>query len=151
MKEGESRTYIVPLRQGWIKIARWKRTERAIRELQKFLLKHTKAKSVALSRWINDAIWAHGGKNPPGKITITVKLEKDVARAELAQLPPKAKRVAEVAKVKRKKKEEEKKAKEEEKKKVEEYKKQKEEEKKKLYEAKQQYAKMTPQQEMLSK
>ncbi len=136
--EGE-RIYTVPLRKEWLNVSRWRRTKRAVAGLRAFLLKHTKAKEVKLDRWVNEALWAKGAKNPPSRITVKVKVEKEIAIAELATLPPRAKRIAEAQKTiseSTKKKEEIKKAKEEDKKKAEDYKKKKEEDKKALEEAK---------------
>jgi len=75
--------------------------------LKEFMLKHTKADKVVVSQWINEELWKHGGKNPPGKIKVKVVLkeeEKEVkgaaktvkirtAHVELDTLPPRAARV----------------------------------------------------------
>lgn len=145
MKEGETRTYTVPLRKEWLKVPRWRRSKRAAAALRAFLLKHTKAKQVKIGKWANESLWASGVKKPPTRVIVTVKREKDIARAELATLPSRAKRLAAEAKARaeaRKKKETERKAKEaEDKKKQKEYKKKKDEEKKELEEAKEKKAK----------
>lgn len=146
----EEKVYTVPLRREWLKVPRWRRSKRAVTTLRNFLIRHTKAKDVKLGKWLNEAIWKSGGRSPPPRITVKITKDKDIARAELAELPPKAKRLRELKKVKaeaKKKREAAKKAKEEEKKKEEDYKKKKEEEKKKLEEAKAK-AKMTKEQEM---
>ena len=154
MKDGESKTYVVPLRKEWLKVPRWRRSKRATAALRAFLLKHTKAKQVKIEKWANESLWARGAKNPPAKITVIVKKEKDIARAELAQLPAKAKRMVAEAKARadtRKKKEAEKKAEEEKKKKEqEEHKKKTAEEKKELEAAKKKKAraKVTKAQEL---
>lgn len=154
LKSGESRTYNIPLRKEWLKVPKWRRSKRAATALKEFLIKHTKAKEVKIGKWANELLWKKGAKNPPAKINVTVKLEKDIARAELTTLPPKAKRIIAEEKKRaeeRKKKEAERKAKEEEKKKKqEEHKKKKEEEKKELEKAKEKktQAKMTKAQEM---
>jgi len=156
MKEGESRTYIVPLRKAWLKVPKWRRSKRAVAALRNFILRHAKTKEVKIGKWLNEALWARGAKNPPAKITISVKKEKEVAKAELAVLPPRAKRLAEKTKARaeeRKKKEAERKAKEEEKKKkTEEHKKKKSEEKKEIEKVKEAGkkapAKMTKKQEI---
>ena len=144
MKDGESRTYVIPLRKEWLKVPKWRRSKRAAAALRAFLLKHTKAKQVKIGRWANEALWVRSAKNPPAKITVTVKKEKDIARAELTTLPAKAKRMVVEAKKRaeeRKKKETAKKKEEEEKKKKEEdHKKKKAEEKKELEKAKEKKA-----------
>ena len=107
------RIYNIPLRREWLKAPRWRRRKKAIAAIQIYLEKHTKVPNIILSRWINEAVWEKGGKNPPGKITLKVDIDKEkkTARAELAELPAKARR-----KLERKKKEEVKAKKVEEKK-----------------------------------
>lgn len=109
MKINESRNYIVPLRKGWLKVPRWRRSKRAVAELKKFLERHTKADEIKLSNWINELIWAHGGKNPPAKIAIKVELKEEeigktkkekikVAYADLQVLTKRAERIEDKAK-----------------------------------------------------
>jgi len=113
MKDKETRTYVVPLRREWLKVPRWRRTKRAVSSLRSFLLKHTKADEVKLSTWLNDTVWARGGKNPPGKVSVKVTMEGKTAKAELAEVVKRVERKKkEVAEAKKKLKE--RKAKEEE-------------------------------------
>jgi len=101
MKLKEERTYNVPLRSEWLKVPRWRRTKRAVAALRKFLIKHTKTPDVRLSRWINEAIWVNGAKNPPHhlkvKVTkLTEKIDTDTFEyidVELTQIPKKAERI----------------------------------------------------------
>ena len=107
LKVGEKRNYIVPLRREWLKVPRWRRSKRAVDALHSYLEKHTKVENVKISNWLNQAIWKDGGKNPPGKIEVQVKIENrkvqdkktkkeiDVpfAIAELAILPKRAERL----------------------------------------------------------
>jgi len=95
LKEGETRTYTIPLRREFLKVPKWRRTKRAMSEVRSYLIKHTKNEDVKISRWINEYIWKDGGKNPAGRVRVNVKLEKDVVSAELVDLTPKAKRVLE--------------------------------------------------------
>lgn len=138
------RIYTIPLRRECLKSPKWKRSKKAISAIEAYLLKHTKVSDIKLSRWINEAVWEKGGKNPPAKITLKVEInkEKKTARAELAELPAKARR-----KLESRKKEELKAKKVEEKKpKIEEVPEEgeKKEEKKEVKAP----ATMTPQQEM---
>ena len=113
MSKMVERIYNIPLRREWLKSPKWKRSKKAISAIESYLLKHTKVPEIKLSRWINEAVWEKGSKNPPAKITLKVNIDKEkkIARAELAEMPAKAKR-----KLERKKKEEEKAKKVEEKK-----------------------------------
>jgi large subunit ribosomal protein L31e len=122
------RIYNIPLRRDVVMSPKWRRSKKAINVIQAYLVKHTKVSNIKLSRWINEAVWEKGGKNPPGKITLKVSIdkEKNIARAELAEMPKKANRKLEL-----KKKEEDKAKKVEEKKpKIEEPEEEQKEEKK---------------------
>ena len=103
LKIGEKRRYTIPLRKEWLKVPRWRRSKRAIDALQNYVQKHTKTENVRISTWLNEAVWKHGGKNPPAKVEVEVTIEnrkiqdkktkKDIdtpfAVAELATIPKK--------------------------------------------------------------
>lgn len=91
----KERVYTVPLRKSWLKAPKWRRSKRAANYLKEFLSKHTDSEEVKLSRWINEIIWQHGGKNPPGKLKVKVTKEDEVWKADLAELPERAKRIIE--------------------------------------------------------
>ncbi len=81
------RTYNIPLRKEYLKVANWKRTKKAVKAAKEFLARHMKAadiKDVKLSKEVNEKIWQHGIKNPPHHIKVNVsKDDKGVVRAEL--------------------------------------------------------------------
>lgn len=90
----EEKIYNVPLRNKWISVPKWRRSKRASNCLREFLLKHTKSEDVKIGKWLNEAIWKHGGENPPGKVKVKVTEDKDgVWNAELFELSPRAKRI----------------------------------------------------------
>jgi large subunit ribosomal protein L31e len=107
VKVGEKRTYIIPLRKEWLKVPRWRRSKRAIDALQNYVQKHTKTDNVRVSTWLNEAVWKHGGRNPPAKVEVEVTIEnrkiqdkktkKDIdtifAVAELATIPKRVTRL----------------------------------------------------------
>jgi len=140
------------LRRGFIKTPTWRKSKRAANEVRDQVMHYAKVNEVTISKWVNELIWAHGAKNPPAKIKLRLDVDKEkkTAKAELFELPAKAKK--EIAKLKsqedKKKKTDAAKAAKEEK--EVEFKKKKEEEQKKLEEAKQQKEKavMTKEQEM---
>ena len=145
----EEKLFTIPLRREWVRVPKWRRTKRAADAVRAFVIRFAKAKEVKIGRWLNLELWAKGAKNPPSKIYVKITKDKDVARVELAKLPPKALREAEktrTTEAKKKKLESAKHAKEEKEKKEEEYKKKKEDEQKKLEAAKQ--AKVSKEQEM---
>ncbi len=78
------RTYNVPLRKEYLKVANWRRTEKAVTAVKKFLVRHMKSEDVKLSKELNEKLWEHGIKNPPHHIKITANRdEKGVVRAYL--------------------------------------------------------------------
>jgi len=93
------RTYIIPLRKGWLKAQRSKRAKKAVNTLKEFLKKHMKSEYVRVGTFLNLEIWKHGIKNPPSRVKVNVvKDDKGVVRAELFGAP-----VAEVKKPEEKK------------------------------------------------
>src|SRR3989338_8855750 len=109
------------LRRGFINVPTWRKSKRAAEEVRAQVMHYAKVNDVIISKWVNEAIWSRGGKNPPPKIKLKLEIdrEKKTARVELFELPAKAKREAEAAKSKeekQKKTDAAKKAKEEKKK-----------------------------------
>ena len=78
------RTYTIPLRKEFRKVANWRQTEKAVTAVREFLQKHMKSADVRLSKSLNEKIWEHGIKHPPSKVKVTAKKdEENVVRAEL--------------------------------------------------------------------
>ena len=92
MKAGETRTYTIPLRKEFLKTARWRRAEKAVNTVRSFVVQHAKAEDVKVGRWLNEAIWKRGAKNPPARVRVDVKKEDDYVMVELTELPRKAKK-----------------------------------------------------------
>ncbi|NYT05087.1 MAG: 50S ribosomal protein L31e [Methanomicrobiales archaeon] len=77
--------YIIPLRDVK-KAPRWKRSNRAIKEVRSYLAKHMKSDDVKLDRSINEHVWARGSEKPPRSIRIrAMKFEDGQVQAELAE------------------------------------------------------------------
>lgn len=133
------RQYIIPLRKEWLKVPRYKRAKKGIRAIKEFMARHMKAEmdDVKLGRWLNEAVWARGIKNPPHKIKVkAVKDDKNIVMVELFELSERAKKIDEkeakrTASITEKKKAEEAKRKAEEEKAKKEAEAKAEEEKKK--------------------
>lgn len=98
IKEGETRTYTIPLRRDFVKAPKWRRSKRAVNFIQSFLERHTKKEDVKIGRWLNELVWKHGAKNPPSRVRVNVTVKDNTATAELVDLPPKAKRIIEAEK-----------------------------------------------------
>src|SRR3989344_3761550 len=59
------REYVVPLRRGFVKTARYKRASRAVRDLKIFLAKHMHVENrdvrdVKIDRYLNEELWYRG-------------------------------------------------------------------------------------------
>jgi len=83
MKDNEERIYTIPLRKGYIKKPRWRKTHFAVKRLKKFVLRHTKL-VPKIEKDLNEEIWKRGGKNPPSKIKVKITAEKGFAKTSLA-------------------------------------------------------------------
>lgn len=92
MKAGETRTYTIPLRKEFLKTARWRRAEKAVNTVRSFVVQHAKAEDVKVGRWLNEAIWKRGAKNPPSRVRVDVKKEDNHVLVELSELPRNAKK-----------------------------------------------------------
>jgi large subunit ribosomal protein L31e len=77
------RTYTIPLRKAFLKTPIYVRTNRAVREVRKYLQKHMKTEDVRLGEELNKALWARGDSKPPSRVTVNVKMEENTAYAEL--------------------------------------------------------------------
>jgi large subunit ribosomal protein L31e len=87
------REYIVPLRSGWQKVAEYKRANRAIKEIKKFMVRHMKIydrdlRKIKIDNYLNNEIRFRGMRKPPAKIkVIAKKYDDDTVRVELVNLP----------------------------------------------------------------
>lgn len=82
------RSYNIPLRKEWLKAPKWKRSKKAAKAAREFLQRHMKSDNVKLGKYLNEAIWKNGGKNPPHHVKVeAAKDSEGVVRAELAGAP----------------------------------------------------------------
>lgn len=82
------RTYNVPLREGWLKAPKYRRSKKAVNTLKEFLSKHMKSDNLKLGKHLNEQIWARGIKNPPHHVNINVaKYADGMVKAELVGKP----------------------------------------------------------------
>jgi len=80
--------YIVPLRAGWMKAVRYKKTNKAVRTLKEFLARHMKIydrdlNKIKLDIHLNEFLWSRGIKNPPARVSVKAIKEGDIVRVEL--------------------------------------------------------------------
>ena len=82
------RTYVIPLRKGWLKAPRYRRAKKAVNTLKEFLVRHMKSDDVRLMPELNLEIWKHGMKNPPSRVKVNVsKDDKGVVKVQLFGVP----------------------------------------------------------------
>jgi large subunit ribosomal protein L31e len=65
------RNYNVPLRRQTLKSPPFRKAKKAIRTLKDFISKHMKSDNVSIGMHLNQKIWKHGMKNPPGMVKVT--------------------------------------------------------------------------------
>jgi len=78
------RTYNIPLRRRIIYVPDYMRVKKSVRVVKEFLIKHMKGTEVKLGKYLNNALWSKGLRNPLHHIKVTaVKGEDNIIRAEL--------------------------------------------------------------------
>ena len=79
------REYNVPLRKGWLKAPKYKRSKKAVTTLREFLIKHMKCEDVKIGPKVNQLIWKNGIKNPPHHVKVkAIRTDENVVLAELS-------------------------------------------------------------------
>lgn len=90
------REYIINLKREISKAPRYRRAKKAISAIRKFLVRHMRVtdrdiKLVKIGKWLNEAVWARGIRNPPTKVKIkAMKYLDGHVEVELVELPKKA-------------------------------------------------------------
>jgi large subunit ribosomal protein L31e len=151
------REYTIPLRKRCNIVPRYKKTNKAVKTVKEFLVRHMKIRDrdlnkIKIDKYLNEFLWMRGIKYPPSKVKVKAIKEGDIVKVELLELPNKIKykklreeKILEEGREKAKKKKEEK-IKEEEKKETE-----KEETDKKESEEKEKEVAVIEQQEKIEK
>jgi large subunit ribosomal protein L31e len=86
------REYVIPLRARWKIVPTYKRANKAIKTIKEFLVKHMKIRDrdlnkIKIDKYLNEAVWSRGIKNPPSRIKVKAIKEDDIVRVELAEMP----------------------------------------------------------------
>jgi large subunit ribosomal protein L31e len=78
------RVYNIPLRCKFLKVPRYRRTNKAVIALRQFIVRHMKSDNIRLGKNLNQELWKHGIKNPPHHVKVTLIKENDgLVKAEL--------------------------------------------------------------------
>src|SRR4030042_5310293 len=86
------REYVIPLRRRWKIVPRYQKTNKAVRTVKEFLVRHMKIRDrdlnkIKIDKYLNEIIWSRGIKNPPSKIKVRAIKEGDIVRAEAVDMP----------------------------------------------------------------
>jgi len=86
------REYIIPLRNKWKRVPRYKKANKAIKAIKEFLVKHMKIRDndlnkIKIDKYLNEEIWFRGIRKPPSKIKVKAIKEGDIVKVELSELP----------------------------------------------------------------
>jgi len=73
----EERTYIIPLRKDWLKVAIYRRSKKAVSTVRSFIKRHMKVDDVRIGRHLNMKLWSRGMKKPPHKVAVKAVMVED--------------------------------------------------------------------------
>ena len=82
------RVYNIPLRKKYMRAPRWKKTNRAVKAIREFAMKHMKATEVKIGKHANLEMWKHGIRNPPHHIKVNCKKDNEgIVQVEIVGAP----------------------------------------------------------------
>jgi large subunit ribosomal protein L31e len=84
------REYIIPLRKKVKIVPRYKKTNKAVRTIKEFLVRHMKIrdrdlKKVRIDKYLNEYLWHQGIRHPPIRVKVKAIKEDDLVRVYLAE------------------------------------------------------------------
>jgi len=86
------REYVIPLRREFLKVPIYRRSEKAVKAIKKFIAKHMKVPDrdtdkIKLDMYLNNEIWFRGITNPPSKVKVKARKEGDIVRVDFVEIP----------------------------------------------------------------
>ncbi len=91
------REYVIPLREKYRHVARYKKTPKAIKSIKEFIARHMKVydkdlNKIKVDMHVNEYLWARGIKNPPHSVKVkAMKDSEGIVKVELVDYPEKLK------------------------------------------------------------
>jgi large subunit ribosomal protein L31e len=90
------REYVIPLREKVRVVPRYKKTNKAVKTIKEFLVRHMKIRDrdlskIKIDKYLNEALWFRGIRKPPHKIKVKAIKEGEIVRVELSDMPDKLK------------------------------------------------------------
>lgn len=95
-KEMLEREYVIPLREKCRPVPRYKKTNKAVKSIKEFIVKHMRVydrdlNKVKVDKYVNEFLWARGIRNPPHEIKVKAIKQGEIVRVELVNYPDKLK------------------------------------------------------------
>ena len=86
------REYIIPLRHRWKIVPRYQRTNKAVKAVKEFLVRHMKIRDrdldkIKIDKYLNETLWHRGIKNPPAKIKVLAVKEGEIVKVTAIEMP----------------------------------------------------------------
>jgi large subunit ribosomal protein L31e len=86
------REYIIPLRHRWKIVPGYQRTNKAVKAVKEFLVRHMKIRDrdldkIKIDKYLNETLWHRGIKNPPAKIKVLAIKEGDIVKVRAVDMP----------------------------------------------------------------
>ncbi len=86
------REYIIPLRNEWMKVSRYKKTAKSVKAIKEFIARHMRVADrdldkVKLDVYLNNEMWFKGRQTPFTKIKVKARKDGDIVKVELADVP----------------------------------------------------------------
>jgi large subunit ribosomal protein L31e len=93
-KPASEKEFVIPLREKCRPVACYKKTNKAVKTVKEFIVRHMKIRDrdlrkVKIDSYLNETLWSRGIKNPPHKIKVKVHMDAGNAIVELADMPKK--------------------------------------------------------------
>ena len=90
------REYVIPLREKCRSVPRYKKTNKAVKSVKEFLVKHMKIRDrdldkIKLDIHLNEFLWSRGIRSPPHKVKVKAVKEGDIVNVELVDYTDKLK------------------------------------------------------------
>jgi len=90
------RVYNIPLKKETLKVPPFKKANKAVKTVRKFISRHMKSENVLIGKYLNLKIWKHGAKNVPHHVKVNaVKDDKGKVFVELVDAPKEQPKVEE--------------------------------------------------------
>ena len=71
----DTKVYTIPLRREFQKAPYKRKTNKAVRALKQYVVKHTKCDVVLVGEELNEHLWSRGITNPPAKVQVEITTE----------------------------------------------------------------------------